>query len=764
MKKNKRIWSWALAGALAVSNLSVVAAPFTSIVAQAAVTATSLTLSQNMLLANGTDKITVTLDETVEADNEGDEMTVVIKDKSGTPVTSGKFTETPTAVTKSTGGNKKATDKEDITVAASTVPSGVYTLEATANSITKTATFTVNNYSVSVEGDTTPTGMTFTAGKSYTVLVKDDDEDISMACAGKLTKGSSSATYTNGVLTINDNAIKNTDIELAITPPGRETAVAALTIDGKVGAKASGIDEPLNVVVDPDKIEITSNGGAAGSGAKLVTMIGGAPTPPTGYTLGATSYNAYVVSGGGIRDVTKDGTDDNKWTIEADNVDKKTTATVRYSIKATATDGTAAGRDPINYSGYVDKTVTILPNPTYKYTVTGANYDEKTSTVTINEGKGAVTLTASVDPANADMPTTDDVMYTWTPSSTTYFTITPDGGKVTITPVSPFKKVTAGENVTVAATKKDGSTIPGILATTVTINVVLDTDKLPSVAADKTTVKENDTVKFTVYEPDGTAVKTLGANYKLLADATDISSSYESGYKFTSQKAYKVKVHDNNRNVDSKEITVVVKADGAIDATDLKLDKDNVTFEDNTTPTSIDVKATVLPDGSVDPAKIATIATVTPKSNDTDVVTVAEKTSGGPYPTAANMTEFTITPVGPGETTVEFVADDGAFTKEVSVVVGGYKGIVLTSDATEVNIDRTLTINADVQVYGDSFSKDIIWHSSDESVATVKDGVVTGISNGTAKIYATAKNDSTKKSNEIVIEVVDTIIKALEAA
>ncbi|WP_026669742.1 Ig-like domain-containing protein [Butyrivibrio sp. AE3006] len=37
MRKNKKIWSWALAGALAVSNLSgVVAAPFTTIVAQAA--------------------------------------------------------------------------------------------------------------------------------------------------------------------------------------------------------------------------------------------------------------------------------------------------------------------------------------------------------------------------------------------------------------------------------------------------------------------------------------------------------------------------------------------------------------------------------------------------------------------------------------------------------------------------------------------------------------------------------------------------------
>ena len=40
MKKNKRIWSWALAGALAISNLSgVVAAPFTTIVAQAAIPA-----------------------------------------------------------------------------------------------------------------------------------------------------------------------------------------------------------------------------------------------------------------------------------------------------------------------------------------------------------------------------------------------------------------------------------------------------------------------------------------------------------------------------------------------------------------------------------------------------------------------------------------------------------------------------------------------------------------------------------------------------
>ncbi|WP_197028008.1 Ig-like domain-containing protein, partial [Butyrivibrio sp. WCE2006] len=52
MKKNKRIWSWALAGALAMSNLSMVAAPFGGIVAQAAV-------------AGGTCNISVTSENTL---------------------------------------------------------------------------------------------------------------------------------------------------------------------------------------------------------------------------------------------------------------------------------------------------------------------------------------------------------------------------------------------------------------------------------------------------------------------------------------------------------------------------------------------------------------------------------------------------------------------------------------------------------------------------------------------------------------------------
>ena len=89
MKKNKRIWSWALAGALAVSNLSMVAAPFTSIVAQAEAVWTAVGVA-----GTSVEKCSITAQ--VDA-NAGD-----IKDDSSTPkVVYGKGTVKLTAALES---------------------------------------------------------------------------------------------------------------------------------------------------------------------------------------------------------------------------------------------------------------------------------------------------------------------------------------------------------------------------------------------------------------------------------------------------------------------------------------------------------------------------------------------------------------------------------------------------------------------------------------------------------------------------------------
>lgn len=82
-----------------------------------------------------------------------------------------------------------------------------------------------------------------------------------------------------------------------------------------------------------------------------------------------------------------------------------------------------------------------------------------------------------------------------------------------------------------------------------------------------------------------------------------------------------------------------------------------------------------------------------------------------------------------------------AVTPTASVAV---TGITLDDEAT-VNVGGTVTLTATVSPDNAS-DKTITWSSSDESVATVADGVVTGVAAGTAIITATANDGSGVKA------------------
>jgi hypothetical protein len=76
--------------------------------------------------------------------------------------------------------------------------------------------------------------------------------------------------------------------------------------------------------------------------------------------------------------------------------------------------------------------------------------------------------------------------------------------------------------------------------------------------------------------------------------------------------------------------------------------------------------------------------------------------------------------------------------KEIKVT-----GIELNHTTAEVMKGSTLTLNVVFDPM-DATNKDIEWISDNESVATVADGVVTGVNLGTATITATSKGDITK--------------------
>ena len=724
MKKNKILWSWALAGALAVSNLSVVAAPFTSIVAQAE-EVTSLTVS------------TAATDLTIEK-----EITFTVK-KGETPV------ESPTLAVFLDDGTTPAGEKADVSSLKVTFhEAGKYKVKATAESLTGVVAISIeNNYSARLDGAAVTDETKVTPGKSYTLgILENSKTDVTSTSNVKVV--SDNAEYSGGILTIKSTAIKNDTVNIEYTPTG----ATKKTLSIKVGDKSSSTAEVANLSLSPKTVELT---GTTGDDSKEYVLVGDDVVLPSGYAWKTSTYKAVIVNGDDA--VSFGAFTENKVLLTGKAVNKKTDVTVRYTFTGVAEDKAESDKGPnITYSGQIEQLVTVYPAPKYKLTTTGDNYDKDESggAYILNEEDGAITLTASVDPDGKDIPATDDVKYAWATASDSNIVIKADGASVEISPKSPFTASYSGdpyEEVTLTVTDKKGTAIPGIASSPNTYKVVLKTESKPTIEASTDEAKVDEEVKFTVKDPSGKEIKDF-TGYTIKDGVTTISLTSNNTYAFSTTGSHKITVTDNNRKVTSDPITVVVRTEDGIVATGLKIDKDSVEMNN---PTAT-VNVTVLPDGtdSKDPKK-AEINTVTAKSSDEKVVTV-EVTA----PDENNVSVLTITKKAAGEATIEITADDKNVKdkKTVNVVVPGYKGIVLSPEEGEVEVGDSLEINADVQIYGTGASKDIVWHSSDESVATVKDGKVTGVAEGLAKIYATAKNDDSKISNEVTITVIDNTI------
>ena len=83
--------------------------------------------------------------------------------------------------------------------------------------------------------------------------------------------------------------------------------------------------------------------------------------------------------------------------------------------------------------------------------------------------------------------------------------------------------------------------------------------------------------------------------------------------------------------------------------------------------------------------------------------------------------------------------------KAVSITVLP-SSITLSKSSYTIKVDGSYTLSATV-LPASTTDKDVIWSSNDEEVATVTDGgKVTGIAEGSCKIIATCKADSSLKA------------------
>ena len=161
-----------------------------------------------------------------------------------------------------------------------------------------------------------------------------------------------------------------------------------------------------------------------------------------------------------------------------------------------------------------------------------------------------------------------------------------------------------------------------------------------------------------------------------------------------------------------KSVQVTVKAD-AVAA--IEVDNDDVTMEVGGSET---VTATI------DPQSVS--QAVTAVSANTDVATV----------TVINN-EIIISSVGEGTTTITVtsVADEN-FTKTISVTVNpvAITGIEIYGFDSEIFVGSSTTLTANV--FPNNAAPTIEWLSSNEEIATVTNGVVTGVAVGTVTITA----------------------------
>ena len=126
------------------------------------------------------------------------------------------------------------------------------------------------------------------------------------------------------------------------------------------------------------------------------------------------------------------------------------------------------------------------------------------------------------------------------------------------------------------------------------------------------------------------------------------------------------------------------------------------------------------------------IATVSPSNADNQKVIWSSSNSS-----VATVTDGVVTAIKAGTATITVKTDEGAKTATCNVTVVAKKIPVTSVSLDQTKIELTegdeLTLTATVKPH-DATNKNVSWSSSNSSVATVTDGVVTAIKAGTATI------------------------------
>ncbi|PWW03310.1 Ig-like protein group 2, partial [Paenibacillus cellulosilyticus] len=443
------------------------------------------------------------------------------------------------------------------------------------------------------------------------------------------------------------------------------------------GSDDTNVATVVNGVVTPVGVGTATITVTTTDGGYTATSIVTVTKPVTGVTLDQPTLHLY--KGGATETLVatvnpSDATDKTvTWSSDDTNV-----ATVVDGVVTAVGDGTAHITVTTVDGGYTATSSVTVTTP-----VTGVTLDKSTLHLLVGGADG--TLAETVNPSDAT-----DSSVTWSSDDTNVATVvngvvTPVGvGTATITVTTVDGGYTATTEVTVT------KPVTGVILDQPTLHLykggapgTLTETVSPSDATDKgVTWSSSDTSVATVADGVVTAVGD--------GTATITVTTVDGGYTATST------------------VTVTTPATGVtVDKSTLDL------FVGGADETLV---ATVNPLDATDPS-------VTWSSDNTNVATVVNGV---------------VTPIGVGTATITVITVDGGYTATTEVTV--------TKPVTGVTLDQptlhlykggaTETLVATVNP-SDATDKGVTWSSSDTSVATVADGVVTAVGDGTATITVT---------------------------
>jgi uncharacterized protein YjdB len=358
-------------------------------------------------------------------------------------------------------------------------------------------------------------------------------------------------------------------------------------------------------------------------------------------------------------------------------------------------------------------TFNVTVNNTGDVIVTGVTLDKPSLSLT--EGEAGDTLSAVIAPADATNKTVN-----WSSSDETVATVvngvvTPVGvGTAIITVTTTDGSFTASSVVNVSAP------IPPVVNVT---GVKLDQETLDLTAGEadgllKATIEPaNSTDKDVIWSSsDETVATVVNGVVTPVGEGKAIITVTTKDGSFTA----------------SSVVNVSAPIPPVVDVTGVKLDQETL----NLTAGEADgiLKATIEPANATDKDVIWS-------SSDETVATVVNGV---------------ITPVGEGTAVITVTTKDGSFT--ASSVVNVSAPIPPVVDVTGVKLDQeTLNLTAG-EADGilkatiepaNATDKDVIWSSSDETVATVVNGVITPVGEGKAIITVTTKDGSYAASTTV---------------